>query len=416
MNTQYLKVGILSATKIEISLHGNYSWDGDAVTGKVSLARRNVDKPIELLPINDDCRCEVKDVTIGVHFHWERKENQLFKGAITIIPDGDDLVLVNTLDVEDYLASVISSEMKATSHPQLLRAHAVISRSWVLAQILNKKGEDAVSGFDSPGRRIRWYGHDDHTLFDVCADDHCQRYQGVTRQTTPEVQEAVDATRGQVLMYDGKLCDARFSKCCGGVFEEFQYCWENQRYPYLTARRDGPNAMDFPDLRAEGDARRWIVSTPDAFCNTRDHAILSQVLNGYDQETTDFYRWTVEYDTDTLSELVARKSGIDFGRILQLVPLERGTSGRISLLKIIGEKASLEVGKELEIRRILSESHLYSSAFVVERTDKGFRLRGAGWGHGVGLCQIGAAVMANKGYDYKQILLHYFPGSELADR
>lgn len=416
MNTQYLKVGILSAPKIEISLHGDYDWDGDLVTGKVSLSRRNVEKPIELRPVSDNCRCEVYDVTIGVHFHWERKENQLFKGVITIIPDVEDLVLVNTLDVEDYLASVISSEMKATSHPQLLRAHAVISRSWVLAQILNKKGGDAVSGFDSAGRRIRWYGHDDHTLFDVCADDHCQRYQGVARQTTPEVQQAVDATRGQVLVHDGKLCDARFSKCCGGVFEEFQYCWEDKRYPYLVARRDSRDAMDYPDLRVEGNARRWIESSPEAFCNTRDHAILSQVLNGYDQETTDFYRWTVEYDTETLSELVTRKSGIDFGRIQQLIPLERGTSGRISLLKIVGEKTSLEVGKELEIRRLLSESHLYSSAFTVEKTQTGFKLRGAGWGHGVGLCQIGAAVMADKGYDYEQILQHYFPGSELAVR
>ncbi len=413
MNTQYLKVGILSAPKIEISLHGNYVWDGDVVTGKVRLERRSVDAPIEMLPTDDECRCEVYDVTIGVHFHWERKETQLFKGAITILPDGEDLVLVNTLDVEDYLASVISSEMKATSHPQLLRAHAVISRSWVLAQILNKKGEEAVSSMDTPGRRIRWYGHSEHTLFDVCADDHCQRYQGVTRQTTPEVQEAVDATRGQVLMYDGKLCDARFSKCCGGVFEEFQYCWEDEKYPYLVARRDSAQPMDYPDLRAEGNAARWILSSPEAFCNTRDHSILSQVLNGYDQETTDFYRWTVEYDTDTLSELVARKSGIDFGRIKSLIPIERGTSGRISLLKIVGEKASLEVGKELEIRRLLSESHLYSSAFVVTKTATGFKLTGAGWGHGVGLCQIGAAVMANKGYTYAQILQHYFPGSIL---
>ncbi len=415
MKTQYLKVGILTAPKIEFTLHGNYLWDGDMVSGKVSMNRRNLDAPVEFLPVTDDCRCEVFDVTIGVHFHWERKETQIFKGAITIMPDGEELVLINTIDVEDYLASVISSEMKATSHPQLLRAHAVISRSWVLAQILNKKGDNAMSGFDVPGRRIRWYGHDDHSLFDVCADDHCQRYQGVTRQTTPEVQEAVDATRGQVLMSEGKLCDARFSKCCGGVFEEFQYCWEDVKYPYLAARRDGVDPADYPDLRVEGNARRWINSSPDAFCNTRDPRILRQVLNGYDQETTDFYRWTVEYDTDTLSELVSRKTGIDFGRINQLIPLERGTSGRISLLKIVGERASLEVGKELEIRRILSESHLYSSAFVVMKTETGFRLHGAGWGHGVGLCQIGAAVMADKGYDYTQILLHYFPGSELVE-
>ncbi len=413
ISTRVISVGIMSEKDIEIVLHGNYRLENDIVTGAVSLSAKNVKEKLVFVPVDPDCAAEVKDVTIGVNFHWQRKENQLFRGTITILPHDGELILVNTLSVEDYLASVISSEMSATSMIELLKAHAVISRSWVLAQIENKAGHQSQQGIETETRRVRWYGHDDHDLFDVCADDHCQRYQGITRQTTKLAQEAVDATRGEVLLCEGRLCDTRFSKCCGGVFEQFEYCWEDQHYPYLVARRDGVDPMDFPDLRIEEEAVRWIKSSPKAFCNTQDKAVLAQVLNGYDQETADFYRWTVEYTTDELSELIARRSGIDFGRIIDLVPVERGTSGRISLLKVVGEKRTMEIGKELEIRRILSESHLYSSAFVVEKTPDGFRLIGAGWGHGVGLCQIGAAMMAHKGYGYREILLHYYPGSEI---
>ncbi len=411
--TRVISVGIMSEKNVELELHGDYMLDGEVVTGAVSLSAKNVKEKMIFQPTSNDCAAEVKDVTIGVNFHWERKENQKFLGTITILPHDGELIVINTLSVEDYLASVISSEMSATSMIELLKAHAVISRSWVLAQIENKAGKEPQECIETAERRIRWYGHDDHDLFDVCADDHCQRYQGITRQTTKLAQEAVDATRGEVLRCEGQLCDTRFSKCCGGVFEQYEYCWEDEHYPYLVARRDSAQPMDFPDLRNEEEARRWILSEPEAFCNTQDKEVLSQVLNGYDQETADFYRWKVEYTTEQLSELVARRSGIDFGTIIDLIPLERGTSGRISLLKVVGSKRTMEIGKELEIRRILSESHLYSSAFVVEKTKAGFRLIGAGWGHGVGLCQIGAAMMAQKGYDYKQILLHYYPGSEI---
>lgn len=415
---QTIKVGIMSAQKIDMILKGDYLLDGDVVTGSVNLEARHVKSPMLFVPLQNKCLAEVKDVTIGVDFHWQRKEDQKFMGRMMIVPDDEQLTLINIVPIEDYLRSVISSEMSATSQIELLKAHAVISRSWVLAQI-EQKAENAdvetVHGYDNHNQHIRWYGGNDHKIFDVCADDHCQRYQGVTRQTTNAVNEAVRATEGEVLVFDGKLCDARFSKCCGGAFEQFENCWEEDHKPYLIGKLDWTEG-ELPDLSDENNACEWILSAPKAFCNTMDKEVLSQVLNGYDQETADFYRWTVDYDDDTISKLIAKKTGYDFGKIIDMVPVKRGTSGRIVILKIIGEKMTLEIGKELEIRRILSESHLYSSAFVVEKTNKGFRLHGAGWGHGVGLCQIGAATMAAKGYDYRQILAHYYPGAEIVKR
>lgn len=413
-----VSVGILAEKTLELILHGEYICGADRISGKMSLSARNVKEPLTLTPANDECYLEVPGVTIGVNFHWQQKETQCFKGAFKIVNDGGSLVLINILPVEDYLTSVISSEMSATSSLELLKAHAVISRSWVLAQIRNKATANVHMGgepaADTPvERRIVWYDHDDHTLFDVCADDHCQRYQGITRASTPAVREAVEATRGEVLMDGDELCDARFSKCCGGVMEQFENCWADTPKSYLTARRDYKDPMDFPDLRFEENARQWITTSPHAFCNTRDTKVLRQVLNSYDQTTTDFYRWEVAYDTDTLSELVRRKTGIDFGTIIDLIPMKRGTSGRIVELRIVGDKRVMDLGKELEIRRALSETHLYSSAFTVEHTPEGFRLRGAGWGHGVGLCQIGAAMMAEKGYGYRAILAHYYPGSNI---
>jgi SpoIID/LytB domain protein len=366
----------------------------------------------------------VEDVTIGVGFHWERKENQRFAGRVELkqMPNGKIQVL-NTLGVEEYLRSVISSEMSATSSIELLKAHAVISRSWLLAQMrltrsLVDKGEpvSALGAVSEECETVRWYDHDDHDGFDVCADDHCQRYQGVTRVSTPAVDQAISATRGLVLTTaDGHICDARFSKCCGGVFELFENCWQPRHHSYLIARADSPTPTSFPDLSVERNAVEWISSSPkDCFCNTTDAEALSQVLNDYDRENVDFFRWTVRYSVAELSVLVARRSGIDFGEILELQPLERGTSGRITRLKIVGSKRTHIVGKELEIRRWLSSSHLRSSAFFVTRADNGdFLLHGSGWGHGVGLCQIGAAMMALRGYDFRQILAHYFPGTEL---
>lgn len=361
---------------------------------------------------------ELSNVTIGVDFHWNRQETQLFPDDLKLIVENGKVTAVNCVGIENYLVSVISSEMSATNSEELLKAHCIISRSWILAQIQKNKelkaaGADYSACTDTPAERIKWYDREDHVNFDVCADDHCQRYYGLSRASTQAVRDAVEQTWGRVLTYDGRICDARFSKCCGGVFEEFKFCWEPKQLPYLVKRRDAAAENDFPDLTVEENARKWILSEPEAFCNTKDPAILSQVLTNFDQETKNFFRWTVEYTVAELSELVKRRSGEDYGEILDLVPVARGTSGRLWKLRIVGSKKTKVIGKELEIRRTLSPSHLYSSAFVVEKTGGKFILRGAGWGHGVGLCQIGAAVMGAKGYKYDEILSHYFPGSTI---
>lgn len=434
-----ISVGILSAESIDIVLLGDFNVAGTAVTGpqtvsvtpdgRIAWSGQEFDDELRFEPVTPGLIFEIKNVVIGVNFHWERKENQRFVGSVKFIVENGKLTIINVLPVEDYLRSVISSEMSAHASLELLKAHAVISRSWLLAQIAkNKKIADAGIKYnactETETERIKWYDREDHINFDVCADDHCQRYQGVTRQTTPKVNEAVNATIGQVLMADGELCDARFSKCCGGVFEEFESCWEPRHYKYLRARLDNVDEENFPDLRKEENSVAWINSRPEAYCNTADKAILSQVLNNYDQETTDFYRWEVRYTRDELAKLVRERSGIDFGDIIDLQPVERGTSGRLVRLRFVGTKRTMVIGKELEIRRSLSPSHLYSSAFIVERQDIDpatgvpgvIVLKGAGWGHGVGLCQIGAAVMGARGFDYKQILGHYFPDSKLEKR
>lgn len=366
----------------------------------------------------------LNDVVIGVNFHWERKENQYFPGSLKFIVENGGISAINIVLLEDYLASVISSEMSATSSEELLKAHAVISRSWLLAQIgKNKSLESAGTGyrtsFETPAEIIRWYDREDHPHFDVCADDHCQRYQGITRQSTEVVRKVIRETRGEVLSFENSICDARFSKCCGGVTEAFENVWEPVAHPCLQAKPDLPEGAPLPDLTIEENAGEWIRSSPPAFCNTQDAQVLKQVLNDYDRETADFYRWKTTYSQEELSSLIRERSGIDFGDIIALQPIERGASGRIKRLKIIGTERVTTIGKELEIRRTLSRSHLYSSAFVVdaenENTDgipQTFTFTGAGWGHGVGLCQIGAAIMAEKGYDYKEILTHYFPQSE----
>ncbi len=348
-------------------------------------------------------------VTIGVDFHWERKVTQKFAGTLKFIVDGGKVTAVNIVGVEDYLLSVISSEMKASAGLEFLKAHAVISRSWVMAQVEHRQSH--VSRTPGPScpvsepvegaeEYIKWFDHDDHTLFDVCADDHCQRYQGLTMAVGDTVRKAVDQTWGLVLTSEGKICDARFSKCCGGRMELFSTCWEDKDYPYLQPLPDTADCVEGGDV----------------FCDTKDEKILSQVLNDYDLETKDFYRWTTEYSRTDVSELVRRRSGIDFGTIRDLVPIERGPSGRLKRLKVVGDKKTMIIGKELIIRRWLSDSHLKSSAFEVHWDGDHLTLDGSGWGHGVGLCQIGAAVMASKGYTFDQILLHYYPGSILERR
>ena len=441
MNVPTIEVGIMSAKSIEFQLIGRFkqatgeeteSVKGEAVVnGDTSFIFRLGNKQqvfddfVLLEPLNEEqAGFELYHVVIGVKFHWEREETQRFKGKLKIYLENGMLTAVNILPLDDYLLSVISSEMSAASSLELLKAHAVTSRSWLLAQIeKSKQIKDASYKTlirDEEGY-IRWYDREDHDRFDVCADDHCQRYQGTTKVSSPQVYDALKATSGEVLMYDGVVCDARYYKCCGGITEKFENVWEPVIHPYLTKVIDNgvvPAEYD-TDLTNEDNARAWILGNPPAFCNTHDKEVLSQVLNDYDQETQDFYRWQVTLMQAEIKDLLFRKIGVDTGDVLDLIPLERGVSGRIIRLKIVGRQQTIVIGKELEIRKALSESHLYSSAFIVEKEYESsekpekFILRGAGWGHGVGLCQIGAAIMGAKGYRYKEILTHYFPHAEL---
>ena len=463
MKEPEVSVGIMFEPEIEFNLNTLFVCNGShyeggeylAYSGGKILWRGDLFETLLFEPLDKkSASFELIDVTIGINFHWERKENQAFKGSLKFIVEQEKLTAINILGVEEYMTSVISSEMSATASLELLKAHAVISRSWLLAQIEKNReiiatNKEYSTMVETEDELIRWYDREDHINFDICADDHCQRYQGITRASTEIVKKAIEQTRGELIVFDGKICDARYSKCCGGVFEEFQNCWEDIRYPYLIAKRDigqsvlntrevqpdmdklqigaedwpiGANRSQIPDLTNEETARKWILSSPDSFCNTSDKGILSQVLNNYDQETVNFYRWQIKYTQTEISDLIKRRSGVDYGDIKALIPIERGTSGRLVKMKIVGTKRTKVIGKELEIRRTLSESHLYSSAFIVEKgierggVPESFTLTGAGWGHGVGLCQIGAAVMGEKGYKYDEILLHYFDGAILEKR
>lgn len=428
-------VGIVSAQKIHFSLNKPYLAKGEKVLGEQVvefseggvLWNGNQYSQLTFHPQSADASFSLSGVTIGVNFHWERKETQTFLGTLRFVVESDKIVTINELPVEKYLESVISSEMSATSSLELLKAHAVISRSWLLAQMKKRRevaenGNNFFSFTKKEDTLIRWYDREDHTLFDVCADDHCQRYQGITKETSPHVAEAIRQTKGQILMDGEEICDARFSKCCGGITEEFQYCWEDTPKTYLTAVRDIALGVEhtLPNLTNEEEAEKWIRFNRPAFCNTQDKKILSEVLNDYDQETVNFYRWKETLSQEKLQQLIADKLKMDLGAILDMKAVERGKSGRISKLQIIGTEKTFTIGKELEIRRTLSDSHLLSSAFVVDKYDKDeqgvpqrFELIGAGWGHGVGLCQIGAAVMGEQGYHYDAILLHYYQGAEI---
>jgi len=439
MNEPYLSIGILYEPEIIFKLNETYLLAPNGLPyegiqkvnyreGKIWLNEEVIDEELlDFQPVRyHEASFELNDVTIGIHFHWERKEDQQFKGSLKIIIEDEKLTAINILPLEDYLVSVISSEMNATGSLELLKAHAITSRSWLLAQIekskeLKNSANTLQTISETPEEFIRWYDRQDHHNYDVCADDHCQRYQGITRQSTSMVEQAIAETRGMLLMDGENICDARYSKCCGGMTETFENVWEPEVHTYLQSIVDNPFLPDGfeADLTNEEAAEKWIRNSPDAFCNTHEKEILSQVLNDYDQETKDFYRWKITYQQADLAELIARKSGKDFGAIIDLIPIERGKSGRLTKLKIVGTKLTLTIGKELKIRKTLSETHLYSSAFVIDKHNivnnipSEFILTGAGWGHGVGLCQIGAAVMAVKGFKYDEILMHYFRGASI---
>ena len=438
MNQPEIQVGIQSEKNIQFELKGNYqlpsSISGTTFTATImheeiqltdASGKQAKSTEFLLTTQNGSDSFRLKDVTIGIDFHWEQKQDQEFRGSLKLLMENGKIRAVNIVPLEEYLRSVISSEMSATSSAELLKAHAVISRSWLMAQIvksqkLKNEPSNYQSSIENDKERIRWYDREDHKLFDVCADDHCQRYQGITKIINDKTNMAIDATLGEFLLSDGNICDARFSKCCGGISENFENVWEPVYHRYLRKVVDSEDMVNTGvDLRREAEADRWIRTSPNAFCNTSDQQVLSQVLPDFDQKTHDFYRWQVTYAQIELSALILNRTGIDFGNIIRMESLSRGHSGRIIKLKITGSKRTMTIGKELEIRRALSASHLYSSAFVVDHLNiqngipQQFVLTGAGWGHGVGLCQIGAAVMGEKGYTYQQILKHYFCEADL---
>jgi SpoIID/LytB domain protein len=433
-----IEIGIFSGKEITFTFNSLFTginssnsltgkWIGGLSGGKVVLRndenKLEFEAPVFLVPFDiQGSSFTLHAVTIGVDFHWQRNEDQIFKGSLKLIIEDDMITAVNVLSIEDYLTSVISSEMRATSSEEFLKAHAVISRSWLLAQIeksnkIKAVGKNYNARIETENEIVRWYDREDHQNYDVCADDHCQRYQGITRASAPAVEKVIRETYGEVLTYEGSICDTRYYKCCGGMTELFENAWEPVCQPYMQGIIDNPVLpADYgTDLSKEDQAEKWILGSPEAFCNTSDWKVLSQVLNDYDQETNDFFRWKVSYSQKELSDLVKLRTETDFGIINELVPLERGVSGRITRLKIEGTLKTMIIGKELEIRKSLSKSHLYSSCFFVEKlvNNEGTRfvIHGAGWGHGVGLCQIGAAMMGARGYSYRQILMHYFRGA-----
>jgi stage II sporulation protein D len=435
-----IEVGIMAHDELRIFLNNDFAGMNGHILSAGEYRAISTDNRIHFfLPSGDQIKesefllspsgknsyFELKDVVIGLGFHWEQKEKQRFGGKLKLVPEEGKVRAINIIHLEEYLKSVISSEMSATCSPALLKAHSVISRSWLIAQIeknksLKSKGGLYQTSAETAEEIVRWYDREDHLNFDVCADDHCQRYQGLSKIHSEEAVRAVEETYGEVLVYDDKICDARFSKCCGGISENFENVWEPVRHAYLTKVVDSEYGdTTCVDLRKENEAELWIRNKPHAFCNTSDQTILKQILPGFDQSTSDFYRWEVEYSQDELSAIIRKRSGIDFGSIIKLEPLQRGHSGRLIRLKIIGTNKTLTIGKELEIRKWFSESHLYSSAFVIDHLDirdnipGKILLTGAGWGHGVGLCQIGAAVMGEMGKSYQEILNHYFQRAKL---
>jgi SpoIID/LytB domain protein len=435
MEEPKLKIGVCSSREIKIKLLNEYFIKnlGTTLFGRYRVLINNA--KIELIDSGDNIICiaddiilsasskkqeffEIEDVTIGINFHWEQQETQRFNGDLKLIIENNEIRVINEINIEAYLLSVISSEMNASADEEYLKSHAIISRSWVLSRIAAENQKE-MNFIDTDDKRIRWYGREEHTNYDVCADDHCQRYQGLTRACTEAVKGAIYKTKGIVLYSNDAICDARFSKCCGGVSEDFENVWEDEKIEYLSAIVDAKDQTLNLDLTQENDAREWILGEADSFCNLKDKALLSKILNDYDYETSNFYRWKVEYSQEELSNLLFERSGIDFGDIKEINPIKRGRSARIYELEIVGSKRSFTFGKELEIRKVLSTSHLYSSAFVIDYSHvkneipSKFSILGAGWGHGVGLCQIGAASMIDKGYTHEEVLKHYFKGAEL---
>ena len=428
-----IKVALLqNYNEVHIALSGRFSLpDGHAIDGQITVkadkglillidsSEKDIMKQKEILLLAaEGSSFTVFDVKIGIDFHWQRSQEQSFCGNLFLSAgSGSSFNLINEISLEDYLRSVISSEMSASAPLEFLKAQAVAARSWLVSMLEKKKTARYFPQLKNENEIIVWQDVNDHKEFDVCADDHCQRYQGITRIISENVHEAIKETRGLYLIYAGEICDARYYKSCGGQTEIYSTAWEDKNYDYLSNVSDDVGRHS--PVRSEREAIRWLTGSPGAYCNTTDKKLLSKILPAFDQETPDFYRWQVIYSRKELEEIIRKKAGIDFGELRDLIPLKRGPSGRIYKLKIEGSKRVIVVGKELEIRRWLSVSHLLSSAFVVLKTSavdgsvENFNLIGGGWGHGVGLCQIGAAVMAAKGFKAEEILAHYFTSAEI---
>lgn len=405
-----INIGILESKKISVILHGPYKSDaGRTYSGSLEIGSEMV-----MEPSSEECYFELPEVMIGKQFHWQQNERQAFRGSLAVVRTDDGFAAVNRIDLEEYLVSVISSEMSRNAPLELLKAQCVVARSWAARNIIDKhKREGGTMGEIGEDKRVVWYENSSHKFYDVCADDHCQRYYGFLRSGNPNVEKAVSETRSMVLTYGGEICDARFHKACGGMTERYSVCWDDVDYPYLQPVADGPVSRTIPDLTCEDGMREYLSSDYGSFCDLRSDIRQAAFLNDFDRGIP-FYRWIVRISGEELSQLIRQKAGAELGTIENLTPLKRGASGRIYELLIEGSHRSLVVGKELEIRRLLSPSHLYSSAFVSDRDDKGmFTLTGAGWGHGVGMCQVGAAVMAANGAGYDEILRHYYIGSEI---
>ncbi len=342
---------------------------------------------VSCVPRRQDSPFYLHDIPIGRGFHWERHERLSYRGELHLFASrGDGLTAMNRIPLETYIRSTVFSEMGPDLPDAFLAAQAVAARSTVLA---------------TANRHHRGEG------FHLCNDDHCQCYQGVLRE--PQViSPALGETEGEILVSNGRPVDARYAKCCGGVSETYEAVWGGEGHPYFISRPCGE--FETADLTQEQNMQEFLSQRAPAFCNDELHAYPER----WREES--YFRWQREYNASELQTLIEAKVGIEVGTVRELRPIKRGASGRILILEIVGSKQTLRIYRELEIRRVLFLSHLPSSCFIVETEGKGpdkFRLIGAGWGHGVGLCQLGAAAMAHKGRSKQRILEHYYPETKL---
>lgn len=366
-------------------------------TGEIELDGQKLGSTVRIVldTNNTSSHITVSNIMIGIQFHWQKHEDLDYRGIIEVgFNNQGKLVVINEIDLENYLVSVNSSEMTSDCPIGLLESQTVVARNTVLATM---------------GK------HHYNTNFHLCSDDHCQCYHGKKREQQVS-RQAVENTWGRILLHGDEICDARYSKICGGIMEDYRYVWENRDIPYMVSGIDSDEEINYP-ANTEETAKELIDTSLPAYCNTDLHKLPENLANLY--STQNLFRWEVTYPREELESLISEKTGKDIGELQDIIPLERGDSGRLIYINLVGSDKTLKIGKELEIRRVLSKSHLYSSCFYVRKemgTDgkvSRFILKGAGWGHGVGLCQVGATVMASKKIPYQKILEHYYKNTNL---